>query len=285
MNAIHILRFEHKILTLCRVLGVNRSSYYKHYSAPVAPRILENRQIKQKILSLYSKTKKRVGYPKMTILLKREYCIHISPGRVYRLMKQMDLPKMSTRKVPKQKTVTSNFSSCQNQLDSFHPDEPNRAWCGDITYIKVGSRFAYLCVVMDLFSRKIIAWKLSRTADASLSCQTLESAIQKRKPTDSLLFHSDQGCQYTAASFRKLLDEHDIIQSFSRKGSPWQNAPVEAFFRFLKHEELDRKTFTSLRELHLCIFEYIEGFYNPFRPHSHNNFLPPNSKEVAFFNI
>jgi len=96
------------------------------------------------------------------------------------------------------------------------------------------------------------------------------------------MFHSDQGSQYTSKEFRKALDTADFVQSFSAKAHPFDNAVVESFFRYLKHEELNRRTFNSRRELNLSLFEYIEGFYNKDRPHSANDFLPPNEKEKGF---
>jgi len=98
------------------------------------------------------------------------------------------------------------------------------------------------------------------------------------------MFHSGRGCQYTAKEFRKTLDNAEFVQSFSAKGPPFDNAVVESFFKYLKKEELNRRVFLSLFELVLALFEYIEGFYNKCLPHSTNNFLSPDEKEVAFFN-
>ena len=98
------------------------------------------------------------------------------------------------------------------------------------------------------------------------------------------MFHSDQGSQYTSKEFRKALDCANIVQSFSARGHPYDNAVMESFFRFLKHEELNRRTFNSLQELNLSLFEYVEGFYNKNRPHSANDFLSPNEKEALFWN-
>ena len=142
MRAVHLLRHEHAIITLCRVLNVNRSSYYKHFNSKEPKRAIENRNIKNCILQIYSEAKCRYGAQKMRKVLEVNYGIHISQGRVYRLMKQMQLPKMSTVK-PKFKAANkSSDRDCHNILkQNFNPKEPNKAWCSDITYIKAGGRF------------------------------------------------------------------------------------------------------------------------------------------------
>ena len=173
MRAVHLLRHEHAIITLCRVLNVNRSSYYKHFNSKEPKRAIENRNIKNCILQIYSEAKCRYGAQKMRRVLEVNYGIHISQGRVYRLMKQMQLPKMSTVK-PKFKTATqSNDRDCHNVLkQNFNPKEPNKAWCSDITYIKAGGKFYYLCVIIDLFSRRVIAYKISCKIDTRLVLDT-----------------------------------------------------------------------------------------------------------------
>lgn len=220
MRAVHLLRHEHAIITLCRVLDVNRSSYYKHFNSKEPKRAIENKKIKNCILQIYSKAKCRYGAQKMRKVLEVDYGIHISQGRVYRLMKQMQLPKMSTIK-PKFKAANkSEDKSCHNVLkQNFNPKEPNKAWCSDITYIKAGGRFFYLCVIIDLFSRRVIAYKLSKNIDTKLVVDTFESALKNRNYPKNVIFHSDRGSQYTSDEFRKRLDRASFIQSFSKKGS------------------------------------------------------------------
>ena len=108
-------------------------------------------------------------------------------------------------------------------------------------------------------------------------------AYAKRNISVGLMFHSDRGTQYTAFKFRKLLDELNVVQSFSKKGYPFDNAVAESFFKYLKKEETNRRTFSSLSELKISVFEYIEGFYNSKRPHSSLEYLTPNEKESQFY--
>lgn len=155
----HFLRGEHSITTLCRVLRVNRSSYYKHFSSPPAPRTIENQQLRTKILTLYASVDKRLGVKKLQKRLEVEYGIHISVGRVERLVRSMNLPKMSTRHKPpktRQPRKTDEAEYKNILCRRFQISQPNRVWLSDITYVRVGRKFNYVCTIMDLYSRKII---------------------------------------------------------------------------------------------------------------------------------
>ena len=266
------------------MLKVNRSTYYKNFNATPSTRELENQALKSDILVIYSRSNKRLGAYKIRQRFLVEYNKKVSPGRVYRLTKSMTLPKMSTvkPKVIRSKEITESF---QNHLrQNFNPKSPNQVWVSDITYVRVSGRFCYVCAIMDLFSRKIIGYKTSINIDTNLVIDTFSLAYQKRRFPKGVMFHSVKGSQYTARVFRKILDEASFVQSFSAKGHPFDNAVMESFFKFLKHEELNRRTFSSITELHLALFEYFEGFYNKNRPHSANNYLSPLEKEYAFFN-
>lgn len=224
-----------------------------------------------------------MGVYKICKRLLVEYGINISTGRVYRLMKSMNLPKMSTLKPVFKPSKPDHSMPCTNVLNqNFHTDKPNLVWVSDITFIKVQGKFYYLCVIIDLFSRKIISYSTSNKIDSELVIKTFNSAFAKRVPDGSLIFHSDRGCQYTSKKFRSLLDSFAVVQSFSAKGYPYDNAVAESFFKFLKLEEVHRRTYSSLSELNLALFQYIEGYYNKKRPHSANDMLSPDEKESSF---
>lgn len=220
----------------------------------------------------------------MKICLQRDYRINISSGRVYRLMKEMNLPKMSTIKPFRHKTKTAQDEECHNILkQKFNPSEPNNVWVCDFTYIRAAGRFYYLCAILDLFSRKVIAFKLSNKMDTKLAIETVNRAVAARGKSGGIIFHTDRGSQFTSADFRRYLDNLNMIQSFSAKGHPYDNAVMECFFKYLKKEEVNRKKYSSFDDLNLCLFKYIYGFYNSKRPHSHNNGLSPNAAEEKFF--
>lgn len=210
-----------------------------------------------------------------------EYGIKISLGRVARLMKQMDLPKMSTAKSYK-KSKLDNAVRENILKQNFSTNLPNCVWVSDITYLKVGGRHAYLCVIIDLFSRMVVGWKLSNSMKANLVCDTLNASFVKRGRPTNLIFHSDQGSQYTSSEFKNLLDDFNITASFSKKGYPYDNAVCESFFKFLKKECTNRRSYASFNDLKEDLFEYIEGFYNIRRPHSANNMLSPSEKEEVY---
>jgi len=267
------------VSVLCRVLNVNRSTYYKFINRKESKRELENKRIRRCILDLYAKSDKRLGAEKITLCLKRDYRINISVGRVRRLMKGMNLPKMSTVKPPKFK-AKSGEDKCENILcQRFEQTAPNLVWVSDFTYLKAGGKFYYLCAVMDLYSRKIIAYKLSDKINTQLAVDTVDLAVANRGKSNGIIFHTDRGSQYTSKEFRKHLDNLNIIQSFSAKGHPYDNAVMECFFKYLKKEETNRRSYSSLDELKISIFKYIFGFYNSTRPHSNNGGLSPDDFE------
>ena len=275
---------QHSISILCRVLEVNRSTYYKHLRHQPSRRQQENMEIQKRILEVYSQSDKRLGVRKMTLCLAREHCITVSEGRVYRLMKQMKLPKMSTVKPPKAAASKEDTGVCRNLLSQrFDQKAPNLVWVSDFTYVKVAGKFHYICAILDLYARKVIACRVGRKIDRFLAIDTLRDAVRLRGVSKGVMFHTDQGAQFTSRDFRMVIDELGMIQSFSAKGHPYDNAVMECFFKYLKKEELDRRSFRSVEELKHSLLSYISGFYNSCRPHSHNLGLPPNLAEKSFF--
>lgn len=222
-----------------------------------------------------------MGFRKMKICLERDYCINISEGRVYRLMKEMKLPAMSTVKPTKVKASSDTCDNYPNLLvKRFDQKAPNIVWVCDFTYVRVAERFYYICAILDLYSRKVIACRVSNKIDRFLAIDTLHDAVKARGVSSGIMFHTDRGSQFTCADFRKEIDRLNMVQSFSAKGHPYDNAVMECFFKYLKKEELNRRSFQSLEQLKLSLTSYIAGFYNSIRPHSHNHGLSPNLFEI-----
>lgn len=195
---------------------------------------------------------------------------------MYRLMKEMKLPKMSTVKPPKTKPYKDTSEDCPNLLTQhFNQKAPNMVWVCDFTYVRVAGRFYYICAILDLYSRKVIACRIGSKIDRFLAIDTLRAAVRARGISTGVMFHTDRGSQFTSVDFRKEIDRLHMVQSFSAKGHPYDNAVMECFFKYLKKEELDRRCFTSLEQLKLSLTSYIAGFYNTIRPHSHNHGLSP----------
>lgn len=275
------MQHQYTIKTLCRVLRVNRSTYYKLFYSKPAPRTCENQVIRKHILQIYSDYDNSLGAYKIRRVLERDYGINISLGRVYRLMNTMNLPKRSTEK-PKWKYSHKENGNCFNHLNQqFNPSFPNSVWASDFTYIKVNGSFHYLCVVMDLFSRKIISWSISNLHNVDLTMKAFEKAYSDRGEPEYVLFHSDRGSEYTAYTFRQALEKRNVVQSFSQKGYPYDNACCENFFRHMKRECITCKSFCNQNELRLCCFEYINR-YNSKRPHSSLGDYTPDEIEQFY---
>lgn len=188
-----------------KVLQVNRSTYYKHFKENISPRSVENQELRSDILSIYSKSKKRLGTNKIRQRLIVEYGRKVSVDRVYCLMKSMTLPKMSTVK-PNYTYTKSEQSNYHNHLkQKFNPEKPNLVWVSDITYVKVSGNFVYICVIIDLFSRKVISYKTSLNINTQIVIDTFSQAYLKRGCPTCVMFHSDRGTQYTSKECCKLL--------------------------------------------------------------------------------
>ena len=182
---------------------MNWSTYYKYINRHLASRKQENQQLKQNILEIYAKTDKRLGSRKMKFCLTQEYCISISEDRVYRLMKQMNLPKMSTAKPQKPKVFAEETGVCSNLLaQQFNQLAPNLVLACDFTYVRIDTRFYYLCVILDLYARKVIACRVGKRIDRFLAIDTLRNTVQRRGVSEEVMFHTDQGFQFTSSNFR-----------------------------------------------------------------------------------
>jgi transposase InsO family protein len=179
-------------------------------------------------------------------------------------------------------TKDSDFNySLQNILDeNFNPDRPNAVWCSDITYIWTIDGFVYLISIMDLFSRKVIAWTLSETLEVSCVIETINKAKTRRSIDLPLTMHSDRGSQYVSEQYRKATEKMQC--SYSKKAFPWDNACIESFHSIIKREWLNRFKIQNFRHAYQLVFEYLEAFYNTKRIHSHCDYMSPNDFESLY---
>ncbi len=163
-----------------------------------------------------------------------------------------------------------------NALDrQFDVAAPDTAWVTDITYIRTCEVFAYLAVVIDLYSRRVIGWAMQSRQTTDVVLQGLLMAVWRRKPKDKVLIHSDQGSQFTSMDWASFLRHHNLVHSMSRRGNCHDNAVAESFFNLLKRERIRRKVYRSRDEARQDVFDYIEMFYNPKRKHVRNGMLSP----------
>ena len=154
---------------------------------------------------------------------------------------------------------------------SFHADAPNKIWVSDVTCIKLKNRYYYICVIIDLFSRKVVSYRIGLSNSTQLVTSTFKSAYQKRVPCGELTFHSDQGTPYTSYAFQRLLHQRHVKQSFSNPGSPLDNAVAESFFSTMKKEELYRIDYQSEAQFRQRVDAYV-SFFNHVRPHMSLNY-------------
>ncbi len=194
-------------------------------------------------------------------------------------MKQENL-KARYRRRNKHNTLTSDFNiKLTNILErNFDPDQPNALWCTDITYIWTQEGFVYLTSVMDLFSKKIIAWELSKTLCADAVVRCVAKAISRRRLTHPAVIHSDRGTQYVSKKYLEVLG-NQLIPSYSRKGNPWDNACIESFHALIKREWINFYKVRNYEHAYQIIFEYIETFYNTVRIHGSCNYESPDNYE------
>ena len=285
LTELELLYGQYDVHTLCEALNVPRGTFYNHIlrnkrsNAWFEKRREEYRILIQKIFDEYRQV---LGAEKIrTILVQHGH--QVSTEYVAKLMREMGLA--SIRSTAKQDYMKLHEPEKKRNIlqQQFQADKPNQIWVSDVTCFKLGEFYLYTCVILDLFSRKIVAYKVSRKNSTQLITSTFKMAWAQRNPETKLIFHSDRGAQYTSHRFKQLLHEHAVVQSFSNSGRPHDNAVAESFFATLKKEELYRKDYTSETDFKRCLASYIE-FYNTQRPHRTLKNRTPCQVEELFMN-
>ncbi len=205
----------------------------------------------------------------------------------YRASRRMKLLGLVSSQLPSHRYKKANqpHVSIANELDrQFDLKVPNQVWTGDITYVWSGKRWVYLAVVLDLFARRPIGWAMSLAPDSALTCRALTMAYESRGHPQGVMFHSDQGSQYTSMAFQQQVWRYLMIQCMSRRGNCWDNSPMERFFRSLKREWMPEIGYSSFEEAKSRITDYILGYYSTFRPHVHNEGMKPVVAEQNYWN-
>ena len=268
---------------MLKLLGVSRSGYRSFLRHKPSASQQRKEAVKDKIRKIYDASKQNYGAPKITAELRKDgECI--AERTVGKYMREMGIraqwskPWIAT-------TVDSDFSKeLHNILDEqFNPDRPNAVWCTDITYIWTWDGFVYLTSIMDLFSRKIIAWNLTDSMEVSCVIDTVRKAKARRNTDLPLILHSDRGSQYVSKAYREATDKFQL--SYSHKGYPYDNACIESFHSIIKREWLNRFKILNLEHAHTLVFEYIEAFYNTVRIHSHCNYMSPDQFEKLYHKL
>jgi len=265
-----------------KLLGVSRSGYYSYKSRVKSKQAIKREKVKQEIKKEYEESHSIYGAPKIHEKLKQRG-INVSARTVGVYMKQMGI-KAHYRPKKTKTTINSDFSKTLVDLVNreFKPSRPNNIWVTDITYIWTKyDGFVYLTTVMDLFSRKIIAWDLSYTLEAESVVKCIKQAKKTRILDKPLIVHSDRGIQYVSKAYKTLF-ESNMTASYSRKGNPWDNAVIESFFAIIKREWLSKFKILNYYHANALIFEYIETFYNTIRIHKSIGYKTPIEYEKGF---
>ena len=262
---------------ICDVFEIPRSSFYDFKSAK---KVINKQDIelRAKVNELFTLSRSSAGSRSIVIMLKEEG-FKVGRFKTRRLMKDLQLiSKQPGSHAYKKATIVR--PDIPNRLDrKFNVEQMNQVWCGDITYIWAGSRWVYLAVVLDLYSRRVVGWALSNKPDAALVVSALDRAYEQRGKPKGIMFHSDQGSQYGSIKFRQQLWRYQITQSMSRRGNCWDNAPMERVFRSLKSEWVPINGYHSINEAEQDISSYLMNYYNWQRPHSFNDGLSPAKVE------
>ncbi|WP_311947045.1 IS3 family transposase [Halomonas piscis] len=281
-SLIERLQESYAVKRLCRLFGVYRSSYRAWRSRPAAPSQTEQ-ALRQKITETHAASKGSAGARSIARIV-TQAGTPLSRYRAGRRMKQLGLVSTQPPRHAYKKAHQPHLD-IPNHLDrQFDVERPNTTWAGDITFVWTGARWAYLTVVLDLFSRKPIGWALSRSPNTELVNKALMIAQESRGKPAHAMFHSDQGCQYTSLAFRQSLWRYRMTQSLSRRGNCWDNAPTERFFRSLKSEWIPKVGYRDMAAARQSITDYIIHYYSDLRPHTHNDGKPPNVAEAMYWN-
>jgi transposase InsO family protein len=268
---------------MCQVLKVSTSGYYDWLKRAPSQRQRANDELLKVIRSVYETSRQTYGSPRILATLKQQG-IRAGRHRVARLMRLNGLAaQRPRRKRPLTTQREPGAKAAPNLLaQQFIASRPDEVWLADITYIETLEGWLYLAVVMDLFSRGIVGWSMADHLQATLVEQALLMALGRRRPTEDLLHHSDQGCQFTSALIQALLADHHIQVSMSGAGNCYDNAPVESFFGRLK-TEYALSPLATRAEARLIIFEHIEVWYNRQRLHSSLGYLSPAAFEQRYY--
>ncbi|MFD1736705.1 IS3 family transposase [Bacillus salitolerans] len=279
INMIEDLQDQHPVQTMCEVLGVPKSTYYQSFHKIESKRESVNNQLKKRILEIYEESKKRYGAPKIHRMLEKEGYL-VSLKRVQRLMAELGIRSIVNKKFRPQASKGEVVERENILNQDFTTTTINEKWVTDITYINtLRDGWCYLASVLDLHSKKIVGYSFGRNMTTGLIRAALENAYQTQNPSEGLVLHSDLGSQYTSEEFQKDCESKKIIQSFSKKGCPYDNACIESFHAILKKEEVNHVTYIDFKTANLALFQYIEGWYNRKRIHSGIGYLTPQDVE------
>ena len=258
------------VARLSEISGLSRATFYRRPTAPEDASAIEVRDRLQELACECPS----YGYRRLTAALRREG-FRVNRKRVLRLMRQDNLLCLRKKRFVATTDSSHGLPVYPNLAPTLRLTGVDQLWCADLTYIRLGSEFIYLAVILDVFSRRVIGWELGRSLEATLTLSALEKALAQRAVKVGLVHHSDRGVQYASTSYTDRLKGSGITISMSRKGNPYDNAFAESFMKTLKYEEVYLQEYESLPEARASIGQFLEAVYNQKRLHSSLGYLPP----------
>ena len=283
LYALEKLQGQYSVHMLCEALDVPRGTYYNH--------ILRNKrdnawyakrreELRLKIQEVYDDNRQIFGAEKIRAVMKEEG-YRVSVEMVRELMRDMGLISIRQDSKSMYDKEQRKYKNYLNQ--QFDTNRPNEVWVSDVTYFKFNNKSYHICAVLDLFSRRVVGYKVGKVNSTQLVKSTFLMAYADRQPVLPLLFHTDRGSNYRSKTFCACLRELGVTQSFSRAHVPYDNSVMESFFSILKREELYRTKYRNENEFRTAIDNFMI-FYNEQRPHGKNANKTPLKRELEYYN-
>jgi putative transposase len=261
------------VTRLCRVFSVTRAGFYAWRGRPASVRQRQDRALLGERRAIFERSGGTYGSPRIhKALTARGH--RLRRRRVARLMRDDGL-RARVARVYRGKAGTHRwFSQHPNRVGRTQARRVNRIWVGDLTYLGVAGRWWYLAVILDQYSRRVLAWRLAATRDSVFTGALVDAALRRRRPRAGMIFHSDRGSEFLGAPFRQRLVAAGVQQSMTRGGAPDENAHMESFFHSLKAELIHGRSFHTVTELRQHLRRYMQ-YYNHHRLHSSLGFRSP----------
>lgn len=268
-------RQQFRVSRMCRVLRISRSGFYAWLRRPESARMCANRALLKHIIAVHVASQENYGAHKTWRALRAagQPC---GRHRVARLRREHGIEAKRMRRFRAAYAARNMAPAAPNRLEQdFTVVRADQVWVGDITFIPTRRGWLYLAVVIDLYSRRVVGWAMSERINQALVARALTMALHQRRPAPGLIHHTDQGAQYRATAYQRLLGAHHIMASMSRKGNCYDNACAESFFSTLKNELIHHRDFRDRDEARTAVFEFIELFYNRRRTHQALDYRSP----------
>jgi len=273
-------RSNYNIRLMTKVLNIAHGGYYDWRKKRVSKRQKFRDSLDGEVQRIYLQHKARYGAPRITAQLHKDGYT-VDKKTVANSLKRQKLRAKSARKYKATTNSKHDLPVAPNLLEQdFSASQPNQKWVGDITYLWSDEGWLYLAVIIDLYSRSVVGWAMSERINKELVCDALAMALQRRGSPTKVIVHSDRGSQYCSKKYQKMITNHGLVCSMSKRGDCYDNACAESFFHSLKVELTHGVRYETREEIRQDVFEYIECYYNTIRMHGHNDNVSPSDFEM-----